>query len=69
VAPAGTPIEVVARLNAVINEGIRSPDVSATLAKLAVDAKNETSGQFGAFLASELGRLSIVVKALNLQAE
>jgi tripartite-type tricarboxylate transporter receptor subunit TctC len=69
VAPAGTPLAIVNRLNAVINEGIRSPEVAATLVKLAVDPKNETAEQFSAFLSSELGRLSTVVKAINLQAE
>jgi hypothetical protein len=34
----------VARLNAVINETLKSPEIAATLVKLAVDAKSETPG-------------------------
>src|SRR5207302_6629030 len=35
VAPAGTPAPIVSRLNAVINETLKTPEISATLVKLA----------------------------------
>jgi hypothetical protein len=40
VGRAGIPAAIVGRLNAVINESLKSPDVAATLAKLAVDERD-----------------------------
>ena len=66
VAPGGTPAAVVSRLNAVINDTTKSPEISAMLVKLAVDAKHETAGEFTAFLSKELERLAPVVKAAGI---
>jgi tripartite-type tricarboxylate transporter receptor subunit TctC len=67
VGRAGIPGAIVAKLNSVINESLRSPDVAATLAKLAVDVKNETPGQFAAFLSGEMETTRPVIKAAGLQ--
>jgi len=67
VGRAGMPAAIVTRLNAVINESLKSPQVAETLVKLAVDAKNETPEQFGRFLAKELADMTPVVKAAGLQ--
>jgi tripartite-type tricarboxylate transporter receptor subunit TctC len=67
VGRAGIPAAIVAKLNSVINESLRSPDVAATLAKLAVDVKNETPGQFAAFLSEEMTTMTPVIKAAGLQ--
>jgi tripartite-type tricarboxylate transporter receptor subunit TctC len=66
VGRAGISPAVVGRLNAVINESLKSPDVAATLAKLAVDVKSGTPGEFGAFLAEEMTAMAPVVKAAGL---
>jgi tripartite-type tricarboxylate transporter receptor subunit TctC len=66
VGPAGIPATIVTRLNTAINESLRSPQVAATLAKLAVDAKSEPPEKFGAFLAQELANMAPVVKAAGL---
>jgi tripartite-type tricarboxylate transporter receptor subunit TctC len=66
VGPAGIPGNIVTRLNTAINESLRSPQVAATLAKLAVDAKEEPPEKFGAFLAAELANMAPVVKAAGL---
>jgi tripartite-type tricarboxylate transporter receptor subunit TctC len=66
VGRAGIPGNIVARLNSVINESLKSPDVAATLAKLAVDVKNETPGEFAAFLSAEMAAMAPVVKAAGL---
>jgi tripartite-type tricarboxylate transporter receptor subunit TctC len=69
VGPAGVPAVVVARLNAVVNEALRSPDINGILVKQAVDVKNETPAEFAAFLAKELSRLAPVVKAAGIVGE
>jgi tripartite-type tricarboxylate transporter receptor subunit TctC len=66
VAPAGTPAPVINRLNAVINDTLQAPDIAATLAKLSVDTKRETAGDFTAFLVKELERLAPVVKVAGI---
>jgi len=69
VGPAGMPAAVVTRLNAVINESLKVPEVASVLTKQSVDVKNETSAEFAAFLASELERLAPVVKAAGVVGE
>jgi tripartite-type tricarboxylate transporter receptor subunit TctC len=66
VGPAGIPANIVARLNSVINESLQSPDVAATLTKLAVDVQPGTPAQFGAFLSEEMAEMTPVVKAAGL---
>ena len=65
-ARAGTPPAIVAKLNSAINESLQSPDVAATLAKLAVDAKPDTPAAFAAFLAEEMTTMTPVIKAAGL---
>jgi tripartite-type tricarboxylate transporter receptor subunit TctC len=69
VAPAGTPAAVVGRLNAVINEGLKSPEVAPTLVKLGVDARISSPEQFAAFLAREREKWTAVVKVAQVHAE
>ena len=66
VGPAGIAPATVRKLNAAINESLRSPEVAATLVKLAVDAKNETPAEFAAFLAEEMTDTTPVIKAAGL---
>ena len=66
VGRAGMSPAIVGKLNAAINESLKSPEVAATLVKLAVDAKNETPAQFGAFLNEEMATMTPVVKAAGL---
>src|SRR5207237_8874909 len=62
VGPAGLPAPILGRLNAVINEALKSPDVAATLEKLTVDAKNETPEAFRTFPVRETERLAPAAK-------
>jgi tripartite-type tricarboxylate transporter receptor subunit TctC len=66
VGRAGISPAIVAKLNSVINESLKSPDVAATLGKLAVDVKNETPAQFAAFLSEEMTTMAPVIKAAGL---
>jgi tripartite-type tricarboxylate transporter receptor subunit TctC len=66
VGPAGIPREIVTKLNSAINESLKSPDVAATLDKLAVDVKNETPGEFATFLSQEMTTTAPVIKAAGL---
>ena len=69
VAPAGTPAAIVTKLNAAINESLKSPEIGATLTKLNVDAKTSSPEEFAAFLARERDKWTAVIKTAGVQAE
>jgi tripartite-type tricarboxylate transporter receptor subunit TctC len=53
VAPAGTPAPVIAKLNAAINDGLRSSDMKVSFAKLGNDSVITTPAEFAAIIAKE----------------
>jgi tripartite-type tricarboxylate transporter receptor subunit TctC len=63
VAPAGTPREAVARLNATINEGLRSAALRDSLSKLGAETKIDTPQELGALLAAETSKWAAVIKS------
>ena len=68
-APAGTPPEIVGKLNGVINEALRSNELRASLAKFQVEAKIGTPQDFADFLAAETQKWADVAKAANIKME
>jgi tripartite-type tricarboxylate transporter receptor subunit TctC len=68
-APAGTPVAIVGKLNTDINEGLQSPELRASLAKLGYQGKSMSPQGFSAFLASEMKRWPPIVSAAGLKAE
>jgi tripartite-type tricarboxylate transporter receptor subunit TctC len=63
VAPAGTPREAVARLNATINEGLRSAALRDSLSKLGAETKIDMPQELGALLAAETSKWAAVIKS------
>lgn len=61
-APAATPRELIAKLNAEINRQMRQPDVAQRLAGDGVEAVTMTPAEFGAYLRSEMVKWAKVVK-------
>lgn len=61
-APAGTPQEIVARLNAALNAALRDDRVRALLAELSVDVKGGTPEQAARLLQSEIAKWDTVAK-------
>ena len=53
-APAGTPAEVVDKINAAVNESLKSDDMKAVLAKLGWEPMSTTPSGFTAFIAGEV---------------
>jgi tripartite-type tricarboxylate transporter receptor subunit TctC len=68
-APAGTPTEIVARLNDAINDSLRSPDMKASMSKLGLDAKVGSPQDFARFIADEIPRWAEVVKSVGVKAQ
>jgi tripartite-type tricarboxylate transporter receptor subunit TctC len=69
VAPAGTPDAVVNRLNVEINESLKSPEVTATLARLGFNPMISSPQEFAAFLAAQTRKWPDVIKAANVQPQ
>ncbi len=61
-APAGTPPEIVKRLNAEIVKILNMPDVKEKLFALGAEPVGDTPEQFAAFVKSEVAKWSDVVK-------
>jgi tripartite-type tricarboxylate transporter receptor subunit TctC len=68
-APAGTPAEIVTRLNAAINESLKSTEVEAAFARLAVETRPGSPDDFAAFIAKERQRWEAMIKAANVKVE
>lgn len=69
VAPAATPRDIIAKLNADIVAVLKSPDVSERLAAQGADVAATTAEEFGRFLAAEHVRWSAAVKAANVTVQ
>jgi len=69
VAPAGTPAPVVNRLNAAVNDSLKSPEVAAVLVRLGVEARIASAEEFAAFVARERAKWTVVAKAAGVQVE
>jgi tripartite-type tricarboxylate transporter receptor subunit TctC len=61
VAPAGTPREIVERLNVAINSGLKSEAEQQSLANFSAIAKVGTPEDFGKFLADQMQKWAAVV--------
>jgi tripartite-type tricarboxylate transporter receptor subunit TctC len=68
-APAGTPPDIVGKLNAAINETLRSDEMKAAMAKLGFDAKIGSPQDFAKFIAEETPRWTEIVKATGVKTE
>ena len=68
-APAGTPAEIIARLNAEINEAMRAPELEDSMAKLGFAPEPWTRQQYAAFLADEMTKWPPIVQASGVKPE
>ena len=68
-APPGTPIAVINKLNTEINESLKSPEMRATLAGLGFEAKTTTPQEFAVVLAAGWKKWPPLLRAAGLKAE
>jgi tripartite-type tricarboxylate transporter receptor subunit TctC len=66
-APTGTPPEVIAKLNAGMNEVIRQPDIIERLKQLSVETRANTPEECRAFVTSEMEKWGKVVKEAGIK--
>ena len=68
-APAGTPQDIIDKLQVTVAETLRSPDVRARLAQDGADPVGASSAEFAALIKADLEKWSNIAKAANIQAE
>jgi tripartite-type tricarboxylate transporter receptor subunit TctC len=68
-APAGTPREVVARLNAEVTRYLRTPEAAKQFAAQGADAAYSSSEELTALIKSDLSLWGKVIRENNIQGE
>jgi tripartite-type tricarboxylate transporter receptor subunit TctC len=68
-APAGTSATIVAQLNHAVNEGLKSAEVRATLAKLGIEARVGTPQDLAAALSEQAREWKAVVDATGIRVD
>ncbi len=68
-APAGTPPDVVARLNSALGQTLRDPAVRAEFGKQSMETSPGTSEEIARFMAAEIPRWRQVVQKAGLKQE
>ncbi len=68
-APAGTPRDILSRLNAEVQKALGAPDMRERLAKLGAEAMTMTPEQFNDFLKQEHANLGEVMRASGVKAQ
>ncbi|MET3178982.1 UNVERIFIED_ORG: tripartite-type tricarboxylate transporter receptor subunit TctC [Variovorax guangxiensis] len=69
VAPAGTPHDVVVKLNQAFVAALNAPETKTRFASLLAEPVGSSPEQFGAFMKSELGKYEKVVKATGAKVD
>jgi tripartite-type tricarboxylate transporter receptor subunit TctC len=65
-APAGTPANLINRLNAEIVKAVNSPDLKKRLQDAGIDPLTSTPEEFARFIAKETPRYASIVKGANI---
>jgi tripartite-type tricarboxylate transporter receptor subunit TctC len=68
-APAGTPRDIVAKLNRQINEVLKMPDVKERFARIGVEPAGSTPQEFAAFTAAEVRKWKKVIADAGIPRE
>jgi tripartite-type tricarboxylate transporter receptor subunit TctC len=68
-APAGTPTDVIDKLNAAINGSLTSPEIQTRIAQQGADVRISSAQKFAAFLAAEAKKWPPRVNAAGMTPE
>jgi len=69
VAPAGTPKDVIVRLNREIVKAMNTPDVRDKFAQQGVDPAASTPEEFAEFIRTEVARWGKVIRTAGIKLE
>ena len=68
-APAATPPQIVARLNAELNKLLQSPEMKSQMAEKGFEVETGTPAQFGSLISTEVVKWTKVAKAANVRID
>src|SRR5262249_2323874 len=68
-APAGTPAAVIAKLNAALSDGLKAPELRASIAKLGMETRPMAPREFDDILAAEARDWQAAVTASGVKLE
>ncbi len=68
-APAGTPKDIVSRLNAEVLKIVARPELRQTLAGMGIEASTSTPDELGDYVKSEIRKWARLVKDAGIEAE
>ena len=68
-APAGTPAEVVSRLNTELKAALADAEVRRKAEAAGLQLRGGTPAEFSAFIASETRKWAQIIQAANITAE
>jgi tripartite-type tricarboxylate transporter receptor subunit TctC len=69
ISPAGTPREIVDKLNAAVNAALADPQIRARIADLGGEVFTGTPEDYGRYLAGEIARWRQVIAFSGVKAE
>ena len=69
VAPAGTPIDIVGKLNAAISDGLKSPQVYDSLVKAGAQPAPGSPQDFANFIAAEARKWSAIAQTAGIDPQ
>jgi tripartite-type tricarboxylate transporter receptor subunit TctC len=68
-APAGTPANIVERLNAEINKALKHPEVLSRMQAEGADPAGSSPQDFGTFFAAEIAKWTQVVQKAGIRVD
>jgi tripartite-type tricarboxylate transporter receptor subunit TctC len=68
-APAGTPTEIIAKLNGELTRILRSPEIATQFAAQGVEAAHSTPGEFLALIKADLAKWEKVIREAGIKGE
>ena len=68
-APAGTPRELVARLNADINKAMQVPEVRARLESVGTQLREQSAAEFDGYMKAEVAKYAKLVKDTGVRLD
>jgi len=68
-APAGTPVEIVQRLNREVTRIMQTPEVRSALANMAADPMAASPQEFASVLAKDRERFGVIVREAKIQID
>ena len=68
-APAGTPSDIVRRLNAEVVKALAAPDIAESLGKMGLEAAPTTPEQYAALIADDLAKWKRLVGQIGIKLE